>query len=154
KGSGDKNTTAAAPLKLGKHVTKQPAGWTTGADVSLVVGTKPGLKFDIENITVNRGAKVKLTFRNNDDMLHNMLFTKPGLANKVGEAALKLGLNGERMHYVPPTSDVLFYTILLQPKAKQTIYFVAPDKAGLYPYICSYPGHYQLMRGIMKVVDK
>jgi azurin len=152
--SAGKEAVPETKSRLGKHVTTQPASWKTGPDVSLVVGTKPGLKFDIETITVKKGAKVKLTFRNNDDMLHNMVFTKPGTGNKVGEAALKLGLNGERMHFIPPIPDVLFHTVLLRPDEKETIYFVAPEKAGSYPYICSYPGHYLVMKGVLKVVEK
>ena len=28
----------------------------------------------------------------------------------------------------------------------------APDKPGEYPYVCTYPGHYLVMRGVLKVV--
>jgi azurin len=145
----------AAPLKLsaGKHITKQPADWKK-PDNTFIIGTKPGLKFDTELLTVKQGAKVKLTLRNDDDMLHNLVITKPGSGDKVGEAAVKLGLNGERMHFIPPSSEVLYHTILLRPQETDTIYFVAPDKPGNYTFICSYPGHYVLMRGVLKVVGE
>lgn len=136
----------------GKHITKQPASWTSGPDISFTVGTKPGLKFDTEALTVKAGDKVKLTFNNNDDMLHNMVFTTPGTANQVGEMALKLGLNGEKLSYVPAAPQVLFHTLLLQPEKSETIYFTAPDKPGEYEYVCTYPGHYTIMKGILKVV--
>lgn len=148
--------TAKAPAKVvksadPKHLTKQPAAWTKGADRSIVVGTKPGLKFDMETITVKAGAKVKLLFNNNDDMLHNLVITQPGAADKVGEAATKLGLNGEKLGFVPSMTDVLFHTRLLGPTEKETIYFTAPTQPDDYQYVCTYPGHYVVMRGVLRV---
>jgi azurin len=149
---------AAAPAAKkpaeNKHLTKQPVTWTAGPDRTLVIGTKPGLKFDLETITVKAGSRVKLTFRNNDDMLHNFVITSPGMANKVGEASVKMGLNGEKMNFVPVMPEVLFYTSLLHPKEANTIYFTAPEKAGQYVYICTYPGHYLVMRGVLKVIPR
>ncbi len=141
-------------IPTGKHVTKQPADWTTGPEKTIVMQTKPGLKFDQEMITVRAGAKIKLTFKNNDDMLHNIVFTKPGAGDKVGELAVKMGLKGERLNFIPSSPDILFHTILLHPKEHDTIYFTAPQKAGEYPYICTYPGHYLIMKGILKVVER
>jgi azurin len=46
---------------------------------------------------------------------------------------------------------VLFHTSLLEPQKSETIYFVAPATPGEYAYICSFPGHAQLMRGTMRV---
>ena len=137
-----------------KHLTAKPTDWVSGPDESISIATKPGLKFDKETISVQAGAKIKLTFKNNDDMLHNFVITKPGAANKVGELAVKMGLKGERMSFIPTSSDVLFNTVLLHPKENDTIYFTAPTQPGDYQYICTYPGHYLVMRGILKVVAK
>lgn len=136
-----------------KHLTKKPADWAT-VDNNINLTTKPGLKFDQETITVKAGAKVRLTFRNADDMLHNFVITNPGAANKVGELAVKMGLKGERLSFIPNSDNVLYHTILLHPKEKDTIYFIAPEKPGDYPYICTYPGHYLVMRGILKVTGR
>lgn len=134
-----------------KHVTKQPESWTNGPDKTIVIGTKPGLKFDVEEFSIKAGAKVKLTFVNSDDMLHNFVFTAPGAGNEVGQMVMKMGLNAERYNYVPNTPKVLYHTILLQPGKSDTIYFTAPDKPGEYQFICSYPGHYAVMHGIIKI---
>ena len=85
-------------------------------------------------------------------MLHNIVFTTPGDDQVVGELALKLGLNGEVMGYVPNTAKVLYNSKLLQPKESETIYLVAPDKPGDYPFVCTYPGHYLSMKGILRVI--
>jgi uncharacterized cupredoxin-like copper-binding protein len=141
----------ASTKAVSKHVTKQPADWTNGPDKVIVLGTKPGLKFDVTAISVKPGAKVKLVFNNNDDMLHNFVLGRPGTANKIGEASLKLGLAGEKQNYVPVMTEVMYHTVLLHPKESDAIYFTAPDKPGQYPYLCTYPGHYLVMRGVLKV---
>ena len=141
----------AVAVPAAKHISKQPAAWKNGPDRTIKLGTLPGLKFDLETITVKAGAKVKLVFNNNDDMLHNIVITKPGAADKVGEAAMKLGLNGEKAWYVPDNQDVLFHSKLLGPTETETIYFTAPAQPGKYQFVCTYPGHYLVMRGVLVV---
>jgi azurin len=110
------------------------------------------LKFSVEDITVKAGSKIKLVFNNNDDMLHNFMLTQTGAGNEVGDLALKLGIQGEKLNYVPKTPKVLAHTTVLQPGEIETIYFNAPGTPGVYPYICSYPGHYFIMKGVIRVV--
>ena len=133
-----------------KSVHEQPSDWNKGPDVTITMATKPGLKFDTELIEVAPGAKVKLVFNNNDDMLHNLVITTPGKGDEVGKLAMDMGLNGTNAGYIPTTKLVLFHTCLIQPETSQTIYFTAP-KAGDYPFLCSFPGHSFVMKGIMRV---
>lgn len=135
-----------------KRVVAMPADWTNGPDQTLTIGTKPGLKFDVDKLEVKAGSRIKLVFNNNDDMLHNCVITKPGTANAVGNAALRLNLNGPKMNYVPATADVLYHTNILQPETSETIYFLAPTEPGDYQFVCSFPGHSSLMQGTLKVV--
>lgn len=144
------NVSKAVPAPA-KRVTQMPASWTNGPDRTLTIGTEPGLKFDVEQFTVRPGDKIKLVFNNNDDMQHNWLLVAPGATDEIGKAALDLGLQGANMQYIPVSAKVLYHTGLLQPRSKETIYFTAPDKPGSYPYLCTYPGHYFLMRGILNV---
>lgn len=136
---------------IAKHITKQPVSWKNGPDKTILLGTKPGLKFDITNLTLKAGTKVKLTFANTDDMLHNFVLTAPGSGNLVGEMAMKMGLDGEKYAFVPNSTKVIAHTILLQPGNSDTIYFTVPKTPGIYPFICSYPGHYMVMKGQIKV---
>ena len=69
----------------------------------------------------------------------------------MGEAALRLGLDGAKLSYVPPSDDVLYHTALLEPRKSESIYFVAPDAPGEYPFVCTFPGHYVTMQGTMRV---
>ncbi|MEY3432301.1 MAG: hypothetical protein RL131_237 [Bacteroidota bacterium] len=141
--------TAAAPTK--KRQTTMPADWGQ-PDKVLKLGTKPGLKYDVNSFEVKAGSKVRLIFNNNDDMTHNVVITVPGAGDEVGNLALQLGLKGSEMNYVPSTSKVLFHTALLQPESSESIYFIAPSKPGDYVFVCTYPGHASVMRGILKVI--
>jgi uncharacterized cupredoxin-like copper-binding protein/glucose/arabinose dehydrogenase len=147
------NDTSPCGPDPAKNITTQPASWTNGPETTITIGTKPGLKFDIENFEVPEGSKVKLVFNNQDDMLHNLVITNKGKGDEVGKKAMDLGVNGSQLGYIPESHDVLYNTCLLQPETSQSIYFVAP-KAGEYPYLCSFPGHYFIMKGTMKVVSR
>src|SRR5690606_10029751 len=73
---------AASP----KNPTSPPAFWTNpDGDVTLVLRALPGLKFDREILSVAAGQKVQLIFHNDDDMLHNVVFTLSGRGQAVGE---------------------------------------------------------------------
>lgn len=146
-------TTASKAGGQTKRQTKMPAGWKA-PDQTLTVGTKPGLKFDVEKVSVKPGAKIKLTFNNDDDMTHNLVITTPGDAVEVGNMAIKLGLDGSKMSYIPKTEKVLYHTNLLQPGSEETIYFTAPEKPGDYTIVCTYPGHAYVMQATFQVVAK
>ena len=132
----------------------EPETWLNKIDIIIEISTAPGLKFDQSNITVMAGSKVKLTFNNTDDMPHNFLLVAPNKEDEVGIAATKLGLDGAELAYVPETEDVIAYTNLLAPKEIESIYFTAPLVPGLYPFLCTFPGHYLTMRGILTVTPR
>jgi len=142
---------AKSPVKLAKRQLKMPADWKQ-PDQVIVLGTKPGLKYDITTIQVKAGSKIKLVFNNNDDMTHNVVFVKPGTARVVGDAAFNMGLKGAELNYIPPSANVLYHTKLMQPDTSETIYFLAPSTPGDYTYLCSYPGHAMVMQGVLKVI--
>ncbi|MEM6377195.1 MAG: plastocyanin/azurin family copper-binding protein [Bacteroidota bacterium] len=137
-----------------KRLSKMPESWTDGPDEELSLGTVPGLKYDETMLYVKPSAKVKLTFNNNDDMLHNLVIVKKGDAiEKVTQLSLDLGLKGEEMNYVPDSDLILFHTGILQPESSETIYFEAPSEPGYYQYVCTFPGHAQIMRGTLVVEE-
>ncbi|RYD95129.1 MAG: hypothetical protein EOP54_16340 [Sphingobacteriales bacterium] len=141
---------AKASAGLKKNQVVKPAAWTT-IDQTIVMGTKPGLKFDKADLTVKAGSKVKLTFTNTDDMPHNFVVVPAGQAIAVGELAMKMGLAGVKLNHIPNTPKVLFNTTLVGPGSSQTIYFVAPTTPGKYTYVCTVPGHFYVMQGTLTV---
>ena len=56
-------------------------------------------------------------------------------------------------HYVPDTPNVLFSTKMLDPNTTETLTFTAPTEPGDYPYLCTFPGHWRTMQGVMRVVE-
>ena len=139
------------PVASKKRQTIMPTDWIQ-PDKVLKLGTKPGLKYDVTNFEIKAGSKVRLIFNNNDDMTHNVVIVAPGSADEVATLSLKLGLKGSELNYVPVSSKVLFHTALLQPGTSESIYFVAPSTPGEYTFVCTFPGHASVMRGIIKVV--
>jgi azurin len=143
-------TPALAPAA--KHVTTPPASWKGQVDATLTLRAVPGtLRFDLPVLTVKAGSRVRLTFDNAGDMLHNVVVVRPGRASAVADAAIRMGIQGAASDYVPSSDDVLFHTTLVQPGASQSIYFVAPTTPGLYEYVCTFPGHAATMRGVLRV---
>jgi azurin len=71
----------------------------------------------------------------------------------VGAAADKLAQdpNGAKMNYVPKIPEVLKATPLINPGGKYTLTIKLPDVPGDYPYVCTFPGHWRLMNGILRV---
>src|SRR5690606_1577304 len=90
-------TEAVAIEKSEKYLTTMPDSWNGKVDETITIGTVPGLKFDTKLIQVKAGSRVRIVFNNNDDMLHNLLIVQPGTYEKVGEAALNLGLKGPNL---------------------------------------------------------
>lgn len=133
-----------------RRLTEMPPTWER-ADVTVTVGTEPGLRYDLPSFEVKPGARVELAFQNDDDMLHNLLVVRPGTADAVAQEAIELGLEGMAKGFVPDSDDVLFHTALLQPGASERIYFTAPTEPGEYTYVCTFPGHAFTMRGTMYV---
>jgi uncharacterized cupredoxin-like copper-binding protein len=134
----------------GKRTTSMPADWNGKADVVINLGTQPGLMYDITEFEVPAGAKVQLTFNNNDDMLHNVVITQPGMVDEVSQLSMQMGLDGPQRGYIPDTDKIMYHTCLLQPESSESIFFEAPQE-GSYPYVCTFPGHSLVMRGVMKV---
>ena len=114
---------------------------------------KGEMKYNKPVITVYPGKKVKLILRNNDDMHHNLAITKRGKGKdlKVAQEAWKLGAEGFAKDWIPNHPDLLYATRMADPHSSATLYFTAPKKTGKYPYVCTLPGHAQVMRGTMIV---
>jgi azurin len=111
------------------------------------------MKFDVTKFEVKAGEQIALVLENPDFMQHNLVITKPGKKEAVGTAADKMAAdpNAADLNYVPQTSDVLFATALLNPNDTYTLKFKAPTTPGEYPFICTFPGHWRIMQGVMIV---
>jgi putative heme-binding domain-containing protein len=122
----------------------------------LRLGTVPDqMLFDKERLAVRAGKPFEVIFENSDLMPHNFALLQPGALEEVGllaEATASQSGAAER-GFVPRSDKVLAATRLLQPRDMQRLALVAPQKAGIYPYVCTYPGHWRRMFGALYVVD-
>lgn len=118
------------------------------------IGVLPGLKFDVQRFAVAPGGEVKIVLRNPDQMIHNLVITKPGARMEVVMAALALGADGPAKNFVPDSPKVLFHTRALNPGETQELKFNAPKEEGVYPYVCTFTGHGVVMYGAMYVTTK
>jgi uncharacterized cupredoxin-like copper-binding protein len=108
-----------------------------------------GLRFDPPRFQVKPGAKVQVRVENTDDMAHNFVIVAPGARMEVVNAAMTLPITPEQT-FIPPGDKILFHTPVLIPGKSALLEFTAPAE-GVYPFICTYPGHGMVMFGAMYV---
>lgn len=112
--------------------------------------------YDTAYFVVQAGKPVQVVLDNSADaMEHNFVLVAPGALAEVGQAgsALPPPNNPNDKAYVPDTKKVLEASHIAQGGETVTVSFTAPKKPGEYPYVCTYPGHWVRMYGVMVVVD-
>lgn len=136
------------------NLTQETEGAGVTADESVTIKAVIGeMKYDISRFTVKAGKTLKIIFQNPDHMQHNLLVIKPGTLEKVGAAADELARrpNAADMGYIPNSPDVLFSTSLVNPGQTVELVIKVPTTPGEYPFVCTFPGHWRIMHGIMRV---
>lgn len=114
---------------------------------TIVINSNDQMKFDLSEIRVKAGEKVKLTLNHKgkfkkDVMGHNWVLLAAGTdVAKFATAAMSAKAN----QYIP-AKGALAHTKLIGGGESTTIEFTAPKK-GTYDFICSFPGHYSIMKG-------
>jgi len=123
-------------------------------DVTIKLSVVAGqIKFDKTELTVAPGQLVQLVYTNPDVMQHNFVLGAPGSLEQIGTAADGMLATGDALanQYVPQLPQVLFSTVIVDPGQTITVQFRAPTEAGAYPYVCTFPGHWRLMNGVLTV---
>jgi len=152
------NKSTLALKSPGANVEMLAAAGTTTASAAgttvIKIGVTPHeMKFNKTTFTVKAGSQVTIDFENPDFMQHNLVVGKPGTMEIIGKAADELARNpkGAEQNYVPKIPEVIIATRLIDPNGKESIVFTVPNVPGDYPFVCTVPGHWRLMNGIMKV---
>ena len=115
------------------------------------IRAKAGLQFDIVRFKVDPDQKIIINVFNDDEMAHNLVFTKVGQRLEVANAALNLGEKAEEKNWIPDLDSVLWSTPVLKPGENSELKFNAPKEKGIYPYVCTFIGHGFVMYGAMYV---
>lgn len=132
----------------------KPNPWAKGdPGCKIVIEAALGLQYVQKELRVKAGEQLSLTFKNPDVVPHNWMLSKPGTLQAIGNLAnlMITDPQGLAKHYVPDSKDVIVYTDMTNPKGEFTIHFTAPKEKGDYPYLCTFPGHWMVMNGVMKV---
>ncbi len=154
--------TTAKPKPAPKKVTPAPAPAPAAAPkvadavkddgkvVTVNLTGNDAMKYNLTEINVPAGRTVKLTLKHVGKLAaaamgHNFVLLKAGtdvtaFATKAASAAAT--------GYIPASEagSVLAKTKVIGGGQSDTIEFAAPA-AGTYDYICTFPGHYAIMRG-------
>ena len=118
----------------------------------IIINSSDLMKFDQNELRVFEGQKITLTLNHTGKMSkeimgHNfVLLKKETNLNDFAQRAM-LARDNE---YIPDGNETIAYTKMIGGGESDTITFTAPEK-GSYTYICTFPGHYGLMRGVLIV---
>jgi azurin len=142
-GCGQKDTsTQAAAAAAGPRVIEITAGDTMKYDVTAITA-RPGE--DLKVILTNNGTQPK------EVMGHNWVLLKAGTDVAAFDAA---ALNAKGTGYIPAAlqDEIIAHIDLLGPRKSGEVDFKAPATPGEYPFLCTFPAHYQTgMKGFLTV---
>ena len=126
--------------------------------IKIVIESNDLMKFDKSSINVEKGKVYEITLKNVGKlpkvaMGHNLIILKPGInALTFGQALItKYGATVQNeWNPVKGSMLILKQTKMLGPGEQETLK-IKFDKSGAYHYLCSFPGHFGQMRGIINV---
>jgi len=147
-------TNHAAQIGLTAPTPSKLNPWAKGeGGRELVIEATLGLQYVQKQLTAKADEKLTIVFKNPDVVPHNWLLAKPGSLQKLGDKCnlMITDPQGLAKHYVPDSDDVIAYTDMTNPKGEFVIHITAPKEKGDYPYLCTFPGHWMVMNGVMKV---
>ncbi|MHC4995408.1 MAG: plastocyanin/azurin family copper-binding protein, partial [Planctomycetota bacterium] len=137
-------------------ITSSEAAFDTQGNVLVVeIGTIPErMMYDVREIRAKAGQPIKIILKNPDATPHNLVITKPGEGDKVGMLATEMAKDpvaAAKGEFIPETDAILWKTKMIGEGQVDVLRFMAPKKPGQYPYVCTFPGHWVLMRGVLIV---
>jgi putative heme-binding domain-containing protein len=116
--------------------------------------------FSLTEFRARPGQPVKIVFTNPDATDHNLVVVEPGALAEVGTAANEMAKDprNAKSNFIPrEKSDLILHASpMIGPNRSSRVHvlrFEAPEQPGVYPYVCTFPGHWVVMNGVMVVAD-
>jgi azurin len=150
-GGGEKKKEEKESIKIGN--TDSPKKENSNA-VNIGLTGNDQMQYDKKEIRVKAGQEVTLTLRHVGKMQlqvmgHNFVLLKEGV--EIPAFAIEAGNAGPPKGWIPNDGkDVIAYTKMIGGGQSTSITFTAPA-VGTYDFICSFPGHWALMKGVFIV---
>lgn len=148
-------TTSNSEPTVSSDLNEEKQDVATGEVIDILLQSDDKMKFDLSEIKVKEGQTVKLTLKHIGTMPvsamgHNFVLLKQGVdLTAFGNASAQ----SKAPDYDIPTellNDVIAHTKMIGGGESVSIEFVAPAK-GTYQFLCSFPGHYGMMKGLFIV---
>ena len=120
-----------------------------------IVGTDQ-MKYDLTEIPAKRGEQLRIRLTSKGTMpkiamAHNWVLRKLGTSQV---KFITAGAQSRQTDFIPEEmkGQVIAKTALAGAGETVEVTFKAPGAAGKYPYVCTFPGHFQAgMRGTLNV---
>ncbi|MEM9142159.1 MAG: ThuA domain-containing protein, partial [Bacteroidota bacterium] len=111
------------------------------------------MAFDKTILRAKAGQVVKIVLDNTDQMPHNLVVLQSGTLAAFGERVddYVKDPKAPQTGYVPNSRYVLGATEMLEPGDNGAVVFELPKVPGSYPFVCTFPGHWQMMQGAILV---
>ena len=114
------------------------------------------MKFNLNSIEAKPGEELKVVLTNigtqpKEVMGHNFVLLKAGSDVAAFSAA---AVASKATDYIPEAlkGEIIAHTALLGPRKSDEVTFKVPDAPGEYPFLCTFPAHYQVgMKGVLTV---
>jgi uncharacterized cupredoxin-like copper-binding protein len=102
------------------------------------------------DIIAKRNQPLLIEFNNPDATPHNFVLVQPNALEEVGLAANNMAkdpIAAKNGQFIPDSEKIIAHTKMLNQGETDFLRLKAPKKPGVYPYICSFPGHWTIMKG-------
>jgi uncharacterized cupredoxin-like copper-binding protein len=112
------------------------------------------MSYDRAWFVVEAGKPLQLVFSNREAMPHNVVVGTPGSLEEIGNAGAGVPVPTDPAvkPYVPDLASVLASTNLVQEGETTRLTLTVPRTPGEYVFLCTFPGHWVRMYGVMLVV--
>ncbi len=124
------------------------------SDITFVLNTiNQEMAYDKTMLHAKAGQTIEIVLNNKDQMLHNLVLIQPESLESFGGMVDEFltNPNAKEMGYIPPSKYVLGSTDMLEPGATGSVVITLPETPGIYPYVCTFPGHWRMMQGVIIV---
>lgn len=118
---------------------------------AIAIESNDQMQFNVKELKVPVGEPVVLTLKNVGKMAKNVMGHNFVLLNKgvdFNDFATKATVAKETDYIPEDTSGIIIHTALLGGGESDTIEFTI-NEAGTYEFLCTFPGHYAMMKGVL-----